>query len=358
MVQKRNKIEILEALRGIAAMYVVFHHITEEGPGYLRYPFIEGQAAVMLFFILSGFVIYYSSYRSLDAGTFKFKDYFIRRFRRIYPVLIVALLVTYISKSIDRNMLVDVGADNLIGNLINLQDLNRLPGMWFGPYQANTPLWSLSYEWWFYMMFFPIFLYVKPQAQKYLALGLSVLGFFTFWLFPNKISITLEYFIIWWTGVEIARTWVANHKIDKPVVRYLAVSYIIMIGLLGLQVLMFDGKLRLEKHPIIELRHFCYAAALLVIGFIWRKTGSWGYKYLLRPFLIFAPISYGIYVFHFPIMSKYHILPIDNKPLYYLVTFAIVVGLSYLVEVLLQNKINLATNKYLQPKRKTTPLEE
>jgi peptidoglycan/LPS O-acetylase OafA/YrhL len=328
----------------------VLHHVTENGPRYLRYLFIEGQAAVMLFFILSGFVIYYSSYKIRNTDSFTFKDYFIRRFRRIYPVFIIALIITYVSKSIDYGRMVKFDGYSLFGNLLNLQDISRIPGNWFGPYNANTPLWSLSYEWWFYIMFFPIFMYIKPVSQKYVALIISVLGFVTFCFYPNKISITCEYFVIWWSGVEIARSWLLTHKLDQRTIKFLVISYGTMIALLVTQVVFFNGKLKIQQHPIIELRHYGYAVILIIMGIAWRRLRFIGYKYVLKPFAIFAPISYGVYVFHFPIMEKYDVLKLDNKWLSYAITFGIVVALAYLVEVVLQNKINKLTNKYLNKK--------
>src|SRR5438477_8597718 len=206
---RRNKLEILEALRGLAALYVVFHHMTLNQTSWWAYPLQEGQGAVILFFVLSGFVIYYSS-QKITAKKISFSDYFIKRFRRIYPLFIASMIVAYIARCFIMHTLLPLDDGNLAGNLINLQDIKRIPNNWFQPYYGNNPLWSLSYEWWFYILFFPIFKYIKEKLQVIVALGISVFGFITFILYNNKISITLEYFFIWWSGVEIARAWLAE----------------------------------------------------------------------------------------------------------------------------------------------------
>ena len=56
----------LECLRGLAAGYVFVHHFAHIilAPKYPRLAslFVFGQSAVMLFFVISGFVIYYSTF--------------------------------------------------------------------------------------------------------------------------------------------------------------------------------------------------------------------------------------------------------------------------------------------------------
>ena len=59
-----------------------------------------GQQSVILFFLLSGFVIYIATSR---AESVPFRDYFIKRFRRIYPVMLGAFLVSFIISFIDGN---------------------------------------------------------------------------------------------------------------------------------------------------------------------------------------------------------------------------------------------------------------
>ena len=71
----------LDAIRGLAACYVVIYHIiaTLKGfPQIIKDVFFSfGQEAVILFFLLSGFVIAYSVYKKQNIT---FKDYFIKRF--------------------------------------------------------------------------------------------------------------------------------------------------------------------------------------------------------------------------------------------------------------------------------------
>lgn len=345
---KNNKLEILEGLRGFAALYVVAHHLKLYQYNKLGYLTSQGQGAVILFFVLSGFVMYYANYRIKSANSFDFKTYFIKRFRRIYPVFILALLLAYGSACIEAGSWMPVDYSNLMGNLFNLQDHNRIPNNWFASYYKNGPLWSLSYEWWFYMIFFPIFKFVDDNKQKYLALGITLLGYITFQLYFNKVSITLSYFLIWWSGVELCRSWVQYGKIDSGTIKYIFGSHILLMTLWAVPIFIAKSegeKLGIGVHPILELRHYLYSFLIILTGVMWHRFRFVGLRILLKPFMIFAPISYGIYVFHAPFVFRYDLFGFDNEFLRVVVGMACVCVLSWLAEVKLQKVIN----KYTKP---------
>lgn len=342
-----KKIEKLEALRGFAALYVVFHHMRLYQYSKLGYLTSQGQAAVMLFFVLSGFVIFLSVFKYSDGKNFESRPYLVKRFRRIYPVLIVALALAYICNVIAAGHLLPVEWKSLFGNLLNLQDHAKHPGNWFKPYYNNGPLWSLSYEWWFYLLFIPVYKFVRPSFQKYAAVLISLFGFLSYLIFPNQASLILEYFIIWWCGAELARSWVTNGDFDKKTLGFIGLSLIGFLIILGLQLGLssdFDPrKIVFSFHPEIEFRHFLYTAILLAVGFLWRRVSWIGYDYLLRPFIFLAPVSYGIYLFHAPLMLTINRSSIGSQ----LIGFLLCLVLAYLVEVKLQKHINRATQRFI-----------
>jgi len=263
----KKKFRHIEALRGLAAMYVVLHHCKVGKGTWLSYFTMQGQAAVMLFFIVSGFVIYYSVHKTPKI---KFKKYFWKRFKRIYFILFAALVISYLAAVIRYDAWVDPNIKQLVINLLNLQDLDRHPGYIDIPYFKNAPLWSLTYEWWFYMLFFPIFKFMKDKTQDYFVLGISLFGMLSYWLFPNQVSIILWYFIIWWWGVILAKVYLKNEgaPIKLTQVKLIPISFVIFIALIGAMVYTYDGDLRLSWHPIIELRHFIYSFGLFMIFYL------------------------------------------------------------------------------------------
>ncbi|MDH6257813.1 acyltransferase [Bradyrhizobium sp. BR13661] len=92
------RIESLDAVRGIAALTVLFHHMRllaiETPPVWIKYTplrvLFSGQSAVLLFFVLSGFVLHLA-FVSRREGYWPFM---IKRFWRIYPPFCVAILAS------------------------------------------------------------------------------------------------------------------------------------------------------------------------------------------------------------------------------------------------------------------------
>ena len=153
---QNKKLTKLEAIRGFAAVYVVFHHLFSNGFTMwgrdFSFLFKFGQEAVILFFLLSGFVIQYAYLHTKDTS---FKTFFIKRFVRIYiPLLLVFIANAALFLSYGRPMLLP-DFYTLLGNLLMVQDISFLkPNVICEPFLGNLPLWSLSYEWWFYLLFF------------------------------------------------------------------------------------------------------------------------------------------------------------------------------------------------------------
>ncbi|WP_303317681.1 acyltransferase [Flavivirga abyssicola] len=98
MNKKKNyRIKELDALRGIAALFVVLFHFTHNYRltfGYdfsEKFDFIYGHYGVQLFFVISGFVIFMSLHNVKSVGDFLFK-----RFLRLYPTYWLCLILTII----------------------------------------------------------------------------------------------------------------------------------------------------------------------------------------------------------------------------------------------------------------------
>ncbi|MBI5692936.1 MAG: acyltransferase [Verrucomicrobia bacterium] len=339
-----NKIVKLEALRGFAAVYVLFHHFRVGEGTATAYFTMQGQVAVILFFILSGFVIFYSCVKTAKLS---FRAYFIKRFRRIYGVFLAALLVSYLAACIDARRWMPLNLGSLVLNLTNLQDLDRHPGCWFEGYYGNTPLWSISYEWWFYMLFYPLYRYVPEDRQRAVAVGISLFGLFSYEVFPNQVSIILEYFLCWWTGVEIAKVWLKGEPLGLYRLRHIQYCLLAMIALLSVRVLV-KGWSSVGEHPVIELRHYVYCYLLLVCGLIWRRMGWRFFNRTLLPFAAIAPISYAIYVLHYPVVVKYTFSALKNPAFNLALLLFVLCLLAYIVEVQGQKVINRWTDRFLR----------
>ena len=339
------KLARLEGLRGFAAVYVMLSHLSSNylhaQNSWIGQPFRYAQEGVLLFFLLSGFVIYYSWHE--HRGTKNFAHFFYRRFRRIYPLFVLAMLVAYIAVCIAGG-LQPPDLHGFVANLFMTQGFDRDPGWQASAFMGNGPLWSLSYEWWFYMMFYPIHLYVSETSQKFVVLGLALIGVAGAEMAPNLLFHIMASFPLWWCGVEFAREFVA-HRTFTLKRQAGTIALLTIVGLAQLWVVWqwarHGATLTVIDYPLVKLRH--YAVGLLLVGlfFAWRKTGYIGYAGTLGRFEIFAGMSYAIYVLHFPIICM---LPAFVPPsmLYVSVVakIALVLFLAYVAEEIGQKNIN------------------
>jgi len=102
MIRPRVKLEFLDGLRGLAAFYVLLHHLYDPFgiPRALTYPLSIlrfGHYAVGAFIVLSGYCLMLPIVRSTDGkisgGTFHF---FKRRAMRILPPYYAALILSLV----------------------------------------------------------------------------------------------------------------------------------------------------------------------------------------------------------------------------------------------------------------------
>lgn len=353
-----KKLDKLEAIRGAAALYVVLHHtlpndfVHSAGWGML---FRFGQEAVILFFVLSGFVINYSFQTSKNQT---FKKYFEKRFIRLYIPLLPILLLGYLMKSYEAGEFVDLRIGELLGNVIMLQDINMSkPNVVVSPYWGNHPLWSLSYEWWFYMLFYPIQRFTTAATRSKVVLSvvtLATLSYFNYPYFPNRI---LMYLGIWWVGVELSNLYLqGRHKdfkamgfvlllIAVPTVLHLC-NLIVFVNGFGL------SALKLGVHPFLEFRHFAWTLFVMIVAVCWCRLGWPLFAIIFGWGVYLAPVSYGIYISHAVLMDEASYLDfVGNRFVEYILYAIIVFGVSFLLERVFYMKVRNALFKFKSVKQ-------
>ncbi|HZP84263.1 MAG TPA: acyltransferase [Chthonomonadaceae bacterium] len=162
----RLRLEFLDGLRGLAALYVVLYHTVQYvGPGlsplaqaaigWMRY----GHYAVCVFIVLSGYCLMLPVARSAD-GQLRggFWPYIKRRARRILPpyyaALAISLLLVVLVESVkggDRSS--ETWATNFSPGVL-LSHLFVVHNLWFDWHMAiDPPMWSVATEWQIYFLF-------------------------------------------------------------------------------------------------------------------------------------------------------------------------------------------------------------
>jgi len=334
-----NKLLQLEALRGLAALYVVLHHTIHVNyfvagldiGRLLRF----GQEAVILFFLISGFVINYSFRTGKDRT---FRTYFIKRFARIYIPLFVVFAVGFLTESFNAGQWVAVGLKPFILNLLMLQDAGSMkPNVIVEPLLNNGPLWSLSYEWWFYMMYYPIVRLIRDhRLQSVLVFTVAISASVLYVLYPGFATRLFAYMGIWWAGVFLSNVYLDGKSFlfrdCLPVIAALGV----ISGILSVKVInsVLGGQpVQPGLHPLLELRHFGFALLAVVVAVFWHRLHWRGFNTLFAPFLVLAPISYVLYISHYHLMvSATYLDFIENPLIEYVLYFATLLLFSWLVE--------------------------
>lgn len=165
----------LTPLRGIAALWVVVFHFSEVVAKFVStdrsFLLTKGYLMVDLFFIMSGFIIYHVYQQSFQSSLLskRFRLFIVARFARVYPLHFFTLLIFVLLVAI-------TGGWNPVQNPAAIPT-NLLLLHSFGIHKIftwNVPSWSISAEWWAYMAF--PFLAIFIYRKKRLAIGL--LGLF------------------------------------------------------------------------------------------------------------------------------------------------------------------------------------
>jgi peptidoglycan/LPS O-acetylase OafA/YrhL len=186
----------LDAVRFLAALLVLFYHANWiYRPGILFTSL--GHEAVVIFFVLSGFVIAYVA----DTREQDFRGFMVARGARIFSVAIPAIILTALLDAVGFHIneavypegyqAWDLPLVRVITSTFFLNEIWTLGIQLF----TNVPYWSLNYEVWYYVLFGVLFFF--EGRRRWLVFGLLCL------FVGPKIVLLLP---VWWMGVWVYRS--------------------------------------------------------------------------------------------------------------------------------------------------------
>lgn len=195
-MESRKHFYWLDWLRFIAAFMVVVCHARGynwvEWGSLLRMDqtpliklFFAGTRAglewVIVFFVLSGFLVGGGVISRCLTGDFDLRLFVIDRVSRIWIPLVPALLL---SLGVALFCGLPASLSDMIGNALGLQ------GIFFKSFAQNEPLWSLSYEIWFYVLIGAVGTILSSESRsRVVAIAVLALGFMAFTrLSPNFLN--------------------------------------------------------------------------------------------------------------------------------------------------------------------------
>jgi peptidoglycan/LPS O-acetylase OafA/YrhL len=293
---------LLDAIRISAAMVVVIGHMTQ--PAFSAgWPDLTSiaQSAVGVFFVLSGFVIYYTRQRHPDL-----KDYSRARLVRLWSVVVPSLAYTaladFISWSVNPTYYahwLQSSSGNFVSLIADVLFLNQSWGIYDLSFGSNSPIWSIGYEAAYYALF-GAFVYLRGRTRILIVFALVAIK-------GPQILVLLP---VWLLGVFTCRILVGT----RSGVARAACGWAALVLCLGLAVVSYNHynsglKLLLEKMPGGLGRSTPFTSMLLcgfaTSGFILLAEEAkrfWGPLALIleRPIRWLAQSTFSIYLFHLP----------------------------------------------------------
>lgn len=326
--------ELLDGLRGVAAVLVLFYHIFEgfsfaevtngAGDGIIR-TLNHGHIAVDFFFILSGFVISYAyDDRWKKMSTWQF---FKRRLIRLHPMLIMGAIIGFLAFAF-------VGFERWDGTtaptgwvmtalLLTMFMIPAVPGV---PYEVrgngemfplNGPGWSLFFE---YIGNILYALFMRRMSTRILTIFTILLGIAHAWFFIGNVS-GYDMIGVGWTidevnfwgglvrmlfpfsmGMLLARTF-KPRKIKGA----FWICSIALIVLFSIPYIVSTGNVSLNS--LYEFICIAFLFPLIVwLGACGTANGTTG-----RMNSLLGELSYPLYIVHYPIMYIFYAWLIKNN---------------------------------------------
>ena len=325
--------ELLDGLRGVAAILVVIYHIFEglafaeatDGVGSgLITTLNHGHIAVDFFFILSGFVISYAyddRWGKMSLGTF-----FKRRLIRLHPMLIMGAVigaVAFFASGCERwDGSISPASWVMIAMMLTMCMIPAVPGV---PYEVrgngemfplNGPGWSLFFE---YIGNICYALFMRRMSVKVLAFFTLLLGIAHAWFFIGDVS-GYDMIGVGWTidtvnfwggfirmlfpfsmGMLLARTF-KPRKIKGAF--WICASALIVL----FSVPYIPSANGISLNSLYEFVCIaCIFPALVWIGACGTASGATG-----KANTFLGNLSYPLYIVHYPIMYIFYAWLIKN----------------------------------------------
>lgn len=178
----------LDLIRFIAAMLVFASHVPGHAGGYLWQLSGFGHEAVVVFFVLSGFVISYVVFDKNETA----EKYVLSRLTRIYsvavPAVVMTLVLFYLGEQINPDTFTSLNERLKEPVWTTFSAILFLNQSWVAyPMFSNLPYWSLGYEVLYYV-FFGILIYAKGIKKIIMLLiivlimGPSIFLYLPIWL--------------------------------------------------------------------------------------------------------------------------------------------------------------------------------
>jgi peptidoglycan/LPS O-acetylase OafA/YrhL len=170
---------------------------------------------------------------------------------------------------------------------------------------GNSPLWSLSYEVFFYAVFPLVMIAWRRNAAstRWLVGLVACASYAVYLIAPNHFALVTAYFLIWWLGAMLAWAYLNGRLVFREFIPEVA-SGVVLCVLAVIGVVAY-GQQGIGVFPVLMVRHFAIGLILLLLLVSPARRALAAASFGVRqPAAFLASISYGIYVLHYPIVIQ------------------------------------------------------
>ena len=301
-------INSIQLLRGVAALAVVVHHTG----GYVRRYFEPnvflgdyfsiGFGGVDLFFVISGFIIHFTSKKYLDSPS-KLNEYLKKRFVRVFPihwfVLTVLFFTGWLITTVFHKNIFSIGYPHTLIAYIQTYTLFPLH------FAINPVTWTLSYELFFYLCFA---LLIISKRLWFIPLGILLISLYNIYLNylanGGEAKMTYFNFIFSSYNVEFMLGFLIYQFYDK--LKLSTISSLILLTT-GLSIFIIFGYEVSDFDNYKRLLIFGIPSALIVLAMLNLEKND--AITIPKFWILLGDASYVLYLIHFPIMLLMNKLP-------------------------------------------------
>jgi peptidoglycan/LPS O-acetylase OafA/YrhL len=348
---KTGHFKSLDGLRGIAVLFVMLSHTSNKGIYFHEYLDFRhtGKLGVFLFFVLSAYLLdrqIVLAFRNGTASRQFWAHYFLRRFLRIYPLFVVALIVYTAPRLWGFGRIIDFS--DIPSHLLLLE--------------GKSIFWSIATEFKFYFLS-PLLLYVfhhffkwKPSKILAVLMLLVLSSVISEWVFDLSRTSTLRYLPFFLMGTTIATFEIVH---GQSMGRRLPDRFLAFAGTLALMMILLSNQALFDRQWGWEI-HFQSSEYFLIYAVLWglvllsAKRGARLIKKIteLRVLRFFGAISYSLYLFHLLVLLVIQKSPVpDHLHIYAFFILAVLMAtVSYLVIERPLSKVTLNQLRSTHPK--------
>lgn len=323
--------ELLDGLRGVAALLVVFYHIFEglsfAAGGTLITTINHGYLAVDFFFILSGFVIGYA-YDDRWKRNMTLGNFFTRRLIRLHPMIIMGTIIGAITFCIQGSVQWDgshvATSAVMLALLAAMFFIPAYPGAGYDVrgngemFSLNGPSWSLFFEY-IGNILYALFIHRLSNRGLAILVALSGIGLAWFALFDIVgygmlgVGWTLDGANFWGGMLRMLFPFSLGMLLSRHFrpIKIRGAFWICSAALLILFCVPYiEGKSPVCLNGVYEL----ICIALIFPALVWiAASGKTTDKQSTRICRFLGDISFPLYAIHYPLMYLFYAWLIKNK---------------------------------------------